>query len=73
MLLPNTTKTSDLLLFFPTLVFCCFLRNKIKKCFSFVFTLQGPPGLPGPKVIKCMLCYPGPCVKLGRFETAELH
>lgn len=40
-----------------------FLRNMLKMCFRFVFTLQGPPGLPGPKVIKCMLCHPGPVVK----------
>lgn len=41
----------------------CLIHQRIcllfKTCLSFVFTLQGPPGFPGPKVIKCKMCHWG--------------
>lgn len=41
----------------------------VKACFVFIFTSQGASGLPGPKVIKCILCHPG---FFSEGETAEL-
>lgn len=72
-----------MLVFYYTLLLLLllFLWHTLQRCFSFVFTFQGQPGLPGPKVIKCMLFHPGPLVQCFCYyyyyywnsETADLH